>query len=322
MKKLFFLSFLFIFHSSFAKETAKPDTVTVGVYINSIHDIDFKEKEFTINLWLWLKYKNQEFDFSKYLEVPMAKTVDKSFYTEDTLPDGSIYMLMKLQCVMRDSWKINNFPFDRQKLRFSIENSQYDSDDLVFSADTVGGHYSKWTFSGWTVIPDSFVISTRIKKYETGFGDETLAKPHSEFSAYRVQIGIERESWWLFLKLFIGMYISFLLSYLCFFIHWESVESRFSLSVGSLFAVIGNKYVVEAALPESTTYTLVDTLHVITLCFVFITLACSVYALKLTKAGKGEQTVGFDKRASWILVSIYTILNIWFVYNACYLQET
>lgn len=318
MKNFFFLLFLLMFHPSFAKETAKPDTVKVGVYINSIHDIDFREKEFTINLWLWLKYKNQEFDFSKYLEVPMAKTVDKSFYTEDTLPDGSIYMLMKLQCIMRDSWKINNFPFDRQKLRFSIENSQYDSNDLVFLEDTVGEHYSKWTFSGWNVIPDSFQISTRIKKYETAFGDETLAKPHSEFSAFRVQIGIERESWWLFLKLFIGMYISFLLSYLCFFIHRESVESRFSLSVGSLFAVIGNKYVVEASLPESSTYTLVDTLHVLTLCFVFITLACSVYTLKLIKAGKNEQSIVFDKKASWTLVSIYVILNIWFVYNAYY----
>lgn len=250
----------------------------------------------------------------------MAKSVDKSFYTEDTMPDGSIYMLMKLQCVMKDAWKIENFPFDRQNLRFSIENSQYDSDDLIFSEDTVGQHYSQWTFSEWTVIPDSFLISTRIKNYETAFGDETLAKPHSEFSAFKVQIGIERESWWLFLKLFIGMYISFLLSYLCFFIHRESVESRFSLSVGSLFAVIGNKYVVEASLPESSTYTLVDTLHVLTLCFVFITLACSVYTLKLIKTDKGEQSIRFDKIASWILVSIYVILNIWFVYNACYSQ--
>jgi hypothetical protein len=319
MKKLLFIFSILFFHSSFAKEVTKPDTVSVGIYINSIHDIDFKEKQYTINLWLWLKYKNPDFDFSKYLEVPMAKTVDKSFYTVDTLTDGRIYMLMKLQCVMKDSWKIDNFPFDRQKLKFTIENSQYDSDDLVFSVDTLGAHYSKSTFSGWNVIPDSFQISTEIKKYETTFGDETLTKPHSEFGAYKLQIDIGRNSWWLFLKLFIGMYISFLLSYLCFFIHRESIESRFSLSVGSLFAVIGNKYVVEAALPESTTFTLVDTLHVLTLCFVFITLACSVYTLKLIKAGKNEKAIGlFDKRASWTLVLIYIILNIWFICNACY----
>lgn len=93
-------------------------------------------------MWLWFKYKRAEFDFSKYLEVPMAKTFEKSYYSVDTMDDGRIYMLMKLQCVMKDAWKIKSFPFDRQKLRFSIENSQYDASSLVFVEDTVGEHYS------------------------------------------------------------------------------------------------------------------------------------------------------------------------------------
>ncbi len=311
MKKLLFILSLFIFQSSFSKEAKHPDTV-------SIHDIDFREKQYTINLWLWLKYKNPDFDFSKYLEVPMAKEVDKSFYNVDTLSDGRIYMMMKLQCVMRDSWRIDNFPFDKQKLRFTIENSQYDSDALVFSEDTLGQHYTKWTLSGWRVIPDSFNISTGIKKYETAFGDESLSKPHSEFSAFKMQVGIERDSWWLFLKLFIGMYISFLLAFLCFYIHRDSIESRFSLSVGAVFGVIGNKYVVDSALPESTTFTLVDTLHGLALFFVFAIVACSVHSLRLINTNKIEESRRFDKMASNILALIYLALNIWFIYNARY----
>ena len=115
MKKRLLLGILLIIlKPMFASTQTNPDTVTVGVYINSVHDIDFKEKEYTINLWLWLKYKNRDFDFSKYLEVPMAKEVNKSFYTVDTMDDGRIHMLMKLQCVMKDNWKIQNFPFDHQ----------------------------------------------------------------------------------------------------------------------------------------------------------------------------------------------------------------
>ena len=126
-------------------------------------------------------------------------------------------------------------------------------------------------------------------------------------------MGIERDSWWLFLKLFIGMYISFLLSLLCFFIHRETIESRFSLSVGALFAVIGNKYVVDSALPESTTFTLVDSLHGITLCFVFAVVACSAYILKLMKINKFEQAERFDKLSSRILVLTYLFLNLWLI---------
>ncbi len=319
-KKLLLLISLFIFVSLKTKAAEPPDTVTVGVYINSIHDIDFKDKQYTINLWLWLKYKNPDFDFSKYLEVPMAKTVDKSFYTVDTLDDGRIYMLMKLQCVMKDSWKIQNFPFDEQHLRFTIENSQYDASSLVFVEDTVGRHYSKWTTSGWEVIHDSFVITTDLKKYETTFGDPAITTPVSFFSVFKVRIGIERDSWWLFLKLFIGMYISFLLSFICFFIHRDSIDSRFSLSVGSLFAVIGNKYVVDSALPESTSFTLVDTLHGLTLCFVFAVVACSAYTLKLVKTNKISDNYRFDKIAPWVLMGIYIILNVWFVLKANYMQ--
>ncbi|MBK8363180.1 MAG: hypothetical protein IPL24_05680 [Bacteroidetes bacterium] len=144
----FFVSLLLILNFSSlllkAEEISTPDTVNVGLYITSIHDIDFRQKEYSVNLWLWLKYKNRDFDFMKNLEVPMAKSVEKSYATVDTLEDGRIYLLMKLQCVMKGTWKINDFPFDRQKLRFAIENSMYDSKALVFSEDTVGKHYGKY----------------------------------------------------------------------------------------------------------------------------------------------------------------------------------
>jgi hypothetical protein len=316
MKKIILLSFLLI--ACLVKAKDAPDTVSVGVYINSVHDIDFKDKEYTVNLWLWLKYRNPDFDFSKYLEVPMAKSVDKSFYTVDTLDDGRIYMLMKLQCVMRDSWKIENFPFDRQKLRFTIENSQYDSKSLIFKEDTLGKHYSKWTIPNWRIIPDSFLIQTGMKTYETGFGDPGYVMPKSEFATYKMIITLERNSWGLFLKLFIGMYISFLLCIICFFIHNDHMDSRFSLSVGSLFAVIGNKYVIDSSLPESTTFTLVDTLHCLTLFCIFLGVACSVRTLFLVKDNQMIKAVQFDRRACLSLVTFYVILNLYFIFSASY----
>ena len=46
-----------------------------------------------------------------------------------------------MQCVMKDTWHIRDFPFDKQKLRLSIENSQYDSKSLIFVPDTLGENY-------------------------------------------------------------------------------------------------------------------------------------------------------------------------------------
>jgi hypothetical protein len=107
---------------------------------------------------------------------------------------------------------------------------------------------------------DSCLLMTGTKIYETGFGDESLEKPRTEYSNFRVRLVIRRDAAGLFWKMFTGMYIAFLIAYVCFYIHPDGIDSRFGLSVGSLFAVIGNKYIIDSALPESTSFTLVDTL--------------------------------------------------------------
>ncbi len=319
MKKLlliigFSLPGLLLTYAPTAAQDIKPDTVKVGIYITSIHDIDFKQKEFAINFWLWLKYKNKAFDFDQNLEVPGAKYVDRSFMTVDT-SGGQVYMQMKLLCVMKDSWRIGNFPFDDQRLRLSIENSQYDSRYLVFQPDTVGNHYDpRFTLNGWVI--DSCIITAGIKKYETAFGDEKLSKPHTEYSAFRTRIVITRSAAGLFWKMFLGMYIAFLIAYVCFFIHADIIDARFGLSVGSLFAVVGNKYIIDSSLPESTSFTLVDMLHGITLVCILAVITGNVISLRLVKKGKHKKADRFDMYYAQILLGIYVLLNIYFIARA------
>ncbi|MBI5371346.1 MAG: hypothetical protein HZA79_04880 [Sphingobacteriales bacterium] len=312
----FLLSFLLLLSwgSSRAGEEKKKDTVRTGIYITSIHDIDFKQKEYTITFWLWLKYTNKDFDFVNNLEVPQAKTVEKSFSTIDT-SGGRVYLQMKMQCVMKDSWRIGNFPFDEQKLRLSIENSQFDSDELVFLPDTVGKHYdTRFALRGWNI--DSCIISSGTKIYETAFGDEKAESPRSEYSAFRVRLSITREAGGLFWKMFLGMYIAFLISYIGFYIHADSMDSRFGLSVGAIFAVIGNKYIIDSSLPESASFTLVDMLHGITLFFIMAIIGANAYSLKQVKRDRIDHARKFDNRVGLLVLVIYVLANAWFIWKA------
>lgn len=306
---------LFLFFSkSLLAQDSTPDTVSTGIYITSIHDIDFKQKEYTITFWLWLKYKNKDFDFLNNLEVPHAKTVSRSFATVDS-SDGKIYILMKLQCVMKDSWRIRNFPFDKQKLRLSIENSQYDSKSLVFARDTLGKNYDpRFTLSQWKI--DSCLISTGINKYETAFGDPSVPTAHTEYSSYKVVVNISRDASGLFWKMFLGMYIAFLIAYVCFYIHTDAIDSRFGISVGALFAVIGNKYIIDSSLPETTSFTLVDTLHGLTLFFILAIITATAYTLKLVKAGKENKARKFDLLIAQVFLFVYLMLNVYFIFGA------
>ena len=316
MQKIFFACFFLLLSANIVAQESKPDTVSVGVYVTSVHDVDFRQKEYSINLWLWLKYDRPEFDFMKNLEVPMAKKFERSYATLDTLEDGSVYLFMKLQCLMKGTWKIERYPFDHQQLRFSIENSMFDASELVFVADTLGAHYGKYFLMEWE--KDSFVITTDIKKYETGFGDTELTEPYSEYSAYKVVIEVHRQSWELFFKIFLGMYISFLIALVCFYISAERTESRLGLSVGALFAVIGNKYVIDSTLPESNSFTLVDSLHGITLFYIFFVIAATVYTMKLLQNGENEKAKNHNRIIAWTLLFIYLALNAYFIINAYY----
>lgn len=300
-------------------EAAKPDTVGIGIYVTSIHNIDFTNREYDITFWLWMNYKNKKFDFLRYLEIPNAKSHIYEFVNVDSTDDKTS-ILMKVQCVMKDSWRINRFPFDTQKLWLSIENSQYDAGSLIFAVDTTGGIFDrriKYSLAGWKI--DSCKISSGTSIYETTFGIKTAAEPRSVYSAFKVRTSISHVApGFLFLKMFMGMYVAFVISYICFYIDRTSFDSRFSLSVGALFAVIGNKYIVEASLPESTTFTLVDSLHGLTLIFIMLTVLATTISLKLGSSEKKFNTVRFDMITAQTLLLIYVLCNIYFIMDAKY----
>ena len=288
-----------------------------GIYITSIHNIDFKQKEYAVTFWAWFKYKNKDFDFATNIEIPNAKTFTKSFSSDTTAEGGRRYVLMKLECVMKDNWKIDKFPFDYQNLRLTIENSQYDTTDLVFKVDTVGAQYGVFAINGWNILKDSVSFRVRNMRYQTAFGDESYSKPYSSYSAFRVNIGIVREaSWTLFWKTFIGMYVAFFIAFVCFYVHSESTEARFGLNVGALFAAVGNKYIVDSSLPDSLSPTLVDMLHAITLIFIFCVVSCTIYSLRFVKEKQLEKAHRFDKIARKVLLLVFIGLNVYFIVKA------
>jgi len=92
----------------------------------------------------------------------------------------------------------------------------------------------------------------------------------------------------------------------------DNIDSRFGLSVGALFAVTGNKYIIDSALPESTTFTLVDTLHGITLLFILTVIIATSWSLKLVKQNKLDRAIKFDFICAQVLLTCYILTNAYF----------
>lgn len=288
---------------------AQHDTVKAGAYVISVHDINFHEKEYTVRFWLWFLYSNPDFDFAKQLDIPNAKTIDPPEIIYDSL-NGKAWVIMKMKCVMKQNWDVRDFPFDEQRLKVQIENTLFDHNSLVFRPDKSGSNFDKKeAIDGW-VITD-FSVTQSDNDYETGFGDQENDLQY--FSALRIGMSIEREAWGLFMKIFIGMYIAFLIATISFTPNPSELEPRFGLPVGGLFAAVGNKYIIDSLLPESSAFTLVDTLHALTYMAIFSTLLVSAIALRYHEKGNDEASIKVNKIGSRIVVGTYLIANIVFV---------
>jgi hypothetical protein len=290
------------------EEEQVPDTVKAGAYIINIHDINFRDKEYTIRFWLWMLYDNPSFDFAEQVDIPNAKEIDKPAPLMD-LVDGKTWQLMKMKCTMKQNWEVNDFPFDKQHLTVRVENSVYDNTRLVYELDQSGSTYDReLTIDGWHI--SNFNVDTSVNEYTTVFGDPSSDMLHSEYASFNINMDIERDAWGLFAKIFIGMYIAFLISIISFSLRPSELEPRFGLPVGGLFAAVGNKYIIDSLLPESTSFTLVDTLHTITFLGILGTLLVSAISLKYFDNGQLEKSIAANRIGSRIVVISYVVINL------------
>ncbi|MBK5278765.1 MAG: hypothetical protein JJE09_07875 [Bacteroidia bacterium] len=295
---------------------AQPDTVKVGAYVISLHDINFRDKEYTMRFWLWFVYDNPDFDFSSQLDIPNAKTIEPPEIILDSL-NGKAWVIMKMKCTMKARWTVLDFPFDKQHLRVQIENSLFDNRSLVFVPDILGSKFDKQdALDGWTI--SDFNVADGNHQYETGFGDVTPGPESQNFSTFLLEMDIDRKALGLFMKIFLGMYIAFLIAAISFIPKPWELDPRFGLPVGGLFAAVGNKYIIDSVLPETSSFTLVDSLHTITFLGIFAILVVSAICLKLYDSGKQEACIKTNRYGSWVVITLYLLANIFFVGQAIF----
>jgi hypothetical protein len=293
-----------------------PDTVKIGAYIINLHNFNYPDKEYSMRFWLWTLYKNPEFDFRTQIEVPNAKEIEKSDIIIDSV-DNMLWLQMKMKCVMKHNWAVHDYPFDDQILKLHIENTIFNSDNLVFIPDTASSTYSKTLDpEGWKVT--DFKVSSGMTEYNTAFGDPHAEKQYSKYGNFEILIKIERNALGLFMKLFVGMFIAFMISSVSFFLKPEEVDPKIGLSVGGLFAAVGNKYIIDSSLPQTSQFTLVDTLHSITFIAIFLTIAISAICLETHNIGKPQKAARINRITSRLIIGSYALITLIFVLRAIY----
>jgi hypothetical protein len=303
-----------LFSQEIEEEEQSPDTLTVGMYVFSVYDIDFPQNQLNIDFYIWYTFKNDSLNPSETFELVNDKQFEKAtVFTEDY---GEInYQTFRVNSVIREKWDISDFPFDSHTIEIVVEDFE-DKNSKIFIPDFVGTKLDTGVMEAlkfWDVV--DYGIKEVDYVYETNYGDPTVSgtdyPPYSRIVFY---FTLKRQGLSLFIKLFVGLFISILLSLVTFMINPMDLDPRFGLSVGALFAAIANSFVIASTLPETASFTFVDILHNLSYIYIFLCILISAISLKLWEAGKQKQSKRLDMISFGVMSGSIVVIGVYFVY--------
>jgi hypothetical protein len=302
--------FLLCFGPIYSQKT-KVDTVKIGAFISSLNDFDIGNNTINADIHLWCIYNDSNYNFEK--EIEFINCNDFSYNgTSSEKIENQYWFYTKALIKSRQKFSTKKYPFDTQKVIFSIESSEYTTDDFVFKPDISGSKLDSIVYSqfdDWVIDNVSFTSTSTL--YKTSFGDPTTS--NSSSPRFDIAISISRTGSWLILfKLITGIIVAFLISSCVFWIKPINTDPRFGLCVGGLFAAIGNKYIVESIIPTTNELTLLDYLHNITFIFIFLIIIISVISLRLFEQ-ENEKLKKISEKIDFISYFLITIMYFTFI---------
>jgi len=306
------LLILVLMFSQLTMLMGQAEMVKIGAYVSSIYDFDISKNSIGADIHFWCIYQNPDFNFDNELEFIDCSEIEKSGTSvEDIGKKKWFYTKTKLNS--RQKYNTRNYPFDKQKIAFQVESSEFATDELIFVPDRRNSKIApkvKDEFSEWEIIKTDFHVGET--NYQTSFGDPESESTQS--SRFEIEMDIERlDSMLILFKLITGILVAFLISSCVFWIKPINTDPRFGLCVGGLFAAIGNKYIVESIVPSTNEVTLLDNLHNITFVAIFFIIIISVISLNIYERDT-EKSMKLSKRIDVIsfisIVSLYMILLV------------
>jgi hypothetical protein len=291
-------------------EGANPVRVQAGIYVDRIVELSVKEAGWTVDFYLWFRWKGAGAEPGENFQVVDGWIESKEKADEYTNGDEH-YRLYRVVARITKFFDVSRFPCDDHVLTVNIESPAFERNELLFVADTQSsGVSSRVQIAGYSIRQQA--ILEKPHAYRSTHGDPRLAsgteRTHSQL---RMGIWVSRPSWGFYLKMFIALFGAVGVAILVFFIKPTDVDPRFGLGVGALFAVIANMYVTSSLVPDIGAMTLADMVNVVAILTIFLTLLQSTISLYLYDI-KGKEALSrmFDRVSFIVLLAGYVTINL------------
>ncbi|MBA4131833.1 MAG: hypothetical protein C0519_10460 [Hyphomicrobium sp.] len=252
-----------------------PEEVVTGVYINDIHELDFRTHSYAVDFYVWFRWRNKDINPAKTMEFMNRSAPDdhvrELLYEEPkVLPDGSFYAIVRNQGRFATKLKLENYPFDRQDLVILFEDSANGVGAQVYRADD-----KPVTLSGSIVLPGFGIETARLEigahQYPTNFGDPTVGAEDA-YSRAAVSIAISRPMTALSVKTFLPILLIMACAGLVLFIRPAFIDARVGLGITALLTLVALQLAGGSSLPEVDYLTMVDKVYLASYGFIMLVL--------------------------------------------------
>jgi len=170
--------------------------IIVGAYVNDIHGVDMKTYAYPGDIYIWFRWKNPETDPLSTFEFmnlydPEAHVESVGYEEPEVMEtDGSFYNYLRHQGAFATKMPLAKYPFDKQVLKFIVEDAEYGDEVVEYIPDPDGVTINdELTLPGYIIGVPRMVI--KAKPYPTTFGD--LNNPETgAYSRVTIEVPISR----------------------------------------------------------------------------------------------------------------------------------
>lgn len=309
---LFLLGFL---AQPLAGQAAEIDKVTVGIYVNDIQNLDLKTHSYTLDFYIWFRWRNPSIDPATTFEFINATeswghTKALDYEKAIKLPNGELYQVVHAQGKFSRKLPLFNYPFDKQLLGLEFEDTSESAQDFQYQLDS-----KAITINPNLQLPGfklgEPIIQVASKKYPTNFGD-LREKSEQTYSRIVVDIPIERSVLAYALKLIFPILCVIFCAALIFFLHPSRVDARVGIGITALLTIVALQMTLNEDLPEVDYLVLMDKIYLAGYLFVIACLAMVIRSARLNDQSDSEKSFErvyrLDKLSLLVICPIYLLI--------------
>ena len=281
-----------------------PDKVIVGAYINDIHELDFRSHTYSVDLYIWFRWRASTANPVKSMEFmnrysPTEHQRDSLLETPKAMPDGTLYGIIREQGRFSSKFRLEKYPFDEQVLKIIFEDTVAPVSSQNFIAlDNAISANPDITLPGYKVAAPRMNITDN--RYPTNFGDISLLN-NETYSRVTIEIPVSRPLITVSIKTFVPILLIIMSSTLVLFVRPSFVEGRIGLAITSLLTLVALQLTASSTLPDVDYLMLIDKAYLASYAFIIAVLT-RVVATSWVGNGPGDESGIARRDRRWALV--------------------